>query len=303
MKRRKFLLLGGLSGLGLGLGGYCYLSTQKSAGASSDSRFELAQTPQTVASPFPLWRFVALGDVGTGNRGQYAVAQTMNSYFQQHPFSLILLTGDNIYPNGEIEKIGAAFESPYRFLRQRAVPFYAVLGNHDVRTNNGADEIRYPGLNMQGRYYTFSKGPVQFFALDTNKQAAWKEQLIWLEENLARSPATWKIVFGHHPVYSSGVHGDTPRLKELPSLFSRYRVQLYLSGHDHNYERTQPLQGTTYLVCGAGAQTRPVGSSDWTAYAKARLSFAAIEVYPNRLEVAGIGRNGQVFDRAEITNA
>ena len=73
-------------------------------------------------------------------------------------------------------------------------------------------------------------------------------------------------------------------------------------GHDHNYERTKPLQGTTYLICGAGAMTRLVRHSDWTAYAQARLSFAAIEVYPNRLEIAGIGKSGQVFDRAEITN-
>ena len=218
MRRRKFLLLGGLSGLGLALGGY-YSSTTT-----------LTTPTKAVEHSSPWLRFVALGDVGTGNRGQYAVAQAMNSYFQQHPFSSVLLTGDNIYPNGEIEKIGAAFESPYRFLRQRAVPFYAVLGNHDVRTNNGADEIRYRGFNMQGRYYTFTQGPIQFFALDTNKQAAWQEQLVWLEENLARSPATWKVVFGHHPVYSSGVHGSTPRLQELPSLFSRYGVQLYLSG-------------------------------------------------------------------------
>ena len=264
MRRRKFLLLGGLSGLGLALGG------------------GYSQTTPTVGSS-PLLRFVALGDVGTGNRGQYAVAKAMNSYFQQHPFSSVLLTGDNIYPNGEIKKIGAAFERPYRFLRQRAVPFYAVLGNHDVLTNDGADEIRYRGFNMQGRYYTFTQGPVQFFALDTNKQAAWQEQLAWLEANLARSPATWKVVFGHHPVYSSGLHGSTPRLMELPSLFSRYGVQLYLSGHDHNYERTEPLQGTTYLVCGAGATTRPVFRSDWTAYARARLSFAAIEVLPESL--------------------
>ena len=183
MKRRKFLLLGGLSRLRLALGGY--YSSQ-----SSGSGFKQSPTTPTrrLNTPPPCCALVFLGDVGTGNRGQYAVAQAMNSYFQQHPFSSVLLTGDNIYPNGEIEKIGAAFESPYRFLRQRAVPFYAVLGNHDVRTNKGADEIRYRGFNMQGRYYIFSQGPVQFFALDTNKQAAWQEQLVWLEENLARSP-------------------------------------------------------------------------------------------------------------------
>lgn len=52
-----------------------------------------AQKPQTS----PLLSFVALGDVGTRERGQYAIAHAMNRYFSHTPFSLVLLTGDNIY--------------------------------------------------------------------------------------------------------------------------------------------------------------------------------------------------------------
>ena len=295
MKRRDFLVTA-FGGLGLALGGHRYLSPQ--------SPLIYQDGSDVVSQSSPLLRFAAIGDVGTGNRGQDAVAQAMRRHFDTNPFSLVLLAGDNIYEHGDIKNVGRAFERPYRFFRRINIPFYAVLGNHDIRTNNGWDEVRYRGLNMQGRYYSFTKESVQFFALDTNKNASWSEQLLWLEENLAQSQAPWKVVFGHHPVYSSGMHGNTlPLVEKLPPLFSRYGVQLYLSGHDHNYERTKPLQGTTYLVCGAGAMTRPVRYSDWTAYAQARLSFAAIEVYPNRLEIAGIGKNGQVFDRAEITNS
>lgn len=289
MKRREVLLLAGLGGLGLALSSH-YLTAWGTTPKNA---------PQESSSPF---RFVALGDVGTGNIGQQTIADVMNDYFQQHPFALVLLTGDNIYENGEIEKVGGTLERPYRFLRQQQVPFYAVLGNHDIRTNNGVDQVKYSAFNMEGRYYTFSHKIVQFFALDTNDNADWSQQLIWLEKNLAASTATWKIVFGHHPLYSSGVHGSNSELiANLSPLFTRYGVQLYINGHDHNYERTQPIEGTTYLTCGAGAKTRPVGHSDWTAYSAARLSFATIDVYPQHLEIQGIGKQGQVFDRGQVT--
>ncbi|HEY9771585.1 MAG TPA: metallophosphoesterase [Coleofasciculaceae cyanobacterium] len=283
MKRRKLLYWGGISGLGLALGNH-YWSIQ--AATSND---------------LPLFGFVALGDVGTGNEGQLAIADVMNDYYLQHSYKLVLMTGDNIYENGEIERVGATFGRPYRFLRKQEVPFYAVLGNHDVQTNNGIDQINYSAFNMQGRYYTFTQSIVQFFALDTNFNADWSAQLDWLEKNLAKSTATWKIVFGHHPLYSSGVHGSSPELiAKLSPLFARYGVQFYLNGHDHNYERTESIEGTTYLTCGAGAKTRPVGSSDWTAHSAAKLSFATIDVYPKRLEIQGIGQNGKVFDRGTI---
>ncbi len=284
MKRRQILYWGIASGIGLALGSHNLISRAIASNKSS-----------------PSFRFVALGDVGTGNIGQLAIANVMDSYFKQDPFKLVLMTGDNIYEDGAIERVGATFGRPYRFLREQKVPFYAVLGNHDIRTKNGVDQVNYSAFNMQGRYYTFTKGIVQYFALDTNSNANWSKQLDWLEKNLAKSTATWKIVFGHHPLYSSGVHGSDPELiARLSPLFARYGVHLYINGHDHDYERTKPIEGTTYLTCGAGAKTRPVGSSNWTAKSAARLSFATIDVYPERLEIQGIGKDGEVFDRGEI---
>ncbi len=64
-------------------------------------------------------RFVVAGDVGTGARGQYAVARAIEQRRQLSPFSTALLTGDNIYENGEIEKVSQAFEQPYANLLKR----------------------------------------------------------------------------------------------------------------------------------------------------------------------------------------
>ena len=72
------------------------------------------------------------------------------------------------------------------------------------------------------------------------------------------------------------------------------------NGHEHNYERTRSIDGTTYLICGAGAGNRPVGRSPWTEYSTSDLSFAGYDVYPDKIEVSGINTNNRVFDRGII---
>ena len=294
MKRRKLLSLATTSGLGLALGSHRYLSWQ----------FPLTYNNCPAIAPLnssPQLRFVVLGDVGTGSKTQYRVARTLSCYSQINPFPLVLLVGDNIYEYGEIEKIKATFELPYQQLLEQKVQFQAVLGNHDIKTNNGEDQLAYPLFNMQGRYYSFDRPNVRFFALDTNPEAPWEEQLAWLKRELATTTQPWKIVFGHHQIYSSGKYGiDRGLIDKLTPLFSQYGVQLYINGHEHYYERTKSIEGTTYLTSGAGAKLRSVGNSDWTAYSVSRLSFTVIEVYDDRLEVFGIGTDGKVFDRGEV---
>ncbi|MBC5793838.1 metallophosphoesterase [Sphaerospermopsis sp. LEGE 00249] len=295
MKRREFLVLGGLSGLFSGL------FAGKFVGENSKNSFLETAIAVNSHPKDLLLRFVSVADTGTGAKGQYAVARAMNFYHQKNPYNLVILAGDNIYNNGEIEKIGAVFERPYQPLLKKGVKFYACLGNHDIRTDNGDPQVNYPGFNMQGRYYTFLRDNVQFFALDTNGNADWKNQLIWLEKELSLSKAAWKIVFGHHPIYASGVYGSNANfIKVFTPLFKKYGVQLYINGHEHHYERTRSINGSTYLICGAGAGNRSVDRSEWTEYSTSNLSFAAYDVYADRIEVSGIGTNNRVFDRGLI---
>lgn len=303
MQRRKFLLA-----VLAGLGSVALLKGLRQWGNQPPDRTSSTSTNPAIASPLspkvmhPILRFVAIADTGTGYDDQYAVAEAMTRYYRQHPFQLVVLAGDNIYTNGEIWKVASVFEKPYKALLKAGVKFRACLGNHDIRTENGNPQLHYAGFNMGGRYYTFREQNVQFFALDTNGNADWEQQLTWLETELRRSKATWKIVFGHHPIYSSGVYGNsTTLIDRLSPLFKKYGVQLYINGHEHSYERTRPINGTTYLVTGiGGAQLRPVGRSEWTAYATSQYGFTALEVYPDRIEIQGIGTQNQVFDRGQI---
>ncbi|MBE9014914.1 metallophosphoesterase [Chroococcidiopsidales cyanobacterium LEGE 13417] len=298
-KRRKFLFLSTLSFFGVALWNKIHgrESPTQERSAIASGADDLKPKPSTK----PLLRFISVADTGTGDRGQYAVAEAMTVYHRQNKFNLAILAGDNIYNNGEIEKIQAVFERPYQPLLKQGVKFYACLGNHDIRTANGDPQVRYPGFNMQGRFYTFRRDPVQFFALDTNSNADWDTQLAWLEKELSRSDAPWKIVFGHHPVYSSGHYGNNQTfIKQFTPLFQKYGVQLYINGHDHNYERSRPMNGTTYMITGGGAGTRPVDRSEWTALSASKLSFATYEVYADRIEVSAIGTDNRVFDKGNI---
>ncbi|NWF57844.1 MAG: metallophosphoesterase [Fischerella sp.] len=297
LKRRQFLLLSSFSAIGAGF--IASISRLNGKNYNSAIKPAIAKTPSTKKDL--LLRFVSVADTGTGAGGQYAVAKAMTNYHSKNPYELVILAGDNIYTNGEIEKINAVFERPYAPLLKQGVKFQAVLGNHDIRTANGDPQVKYLGFNMKDRYYTFTRDKVQFFALDTNNNADWNNQLIWLEKELSRSQANWKIVFGHHPIYASGVYGSNPDfIKTFTPLFQKYGVQLYINGHEHHYERTRSINGTTYLICGGGAGTRPVGKNQWTQYSAEKLSFAAYEVFTDRIEVSGIGTDNRIFDKGVI---
>ncbi|MFN8786310.1 MAG: metallophosphoesterase [Pseudanabaena sp.] len=257
----------------------------------------------------PLLRFAAIADNGFGSPDQFAVAKSMWETYQQKPYAFVLMAGDNIYSYGEIKLVKSYFEEPYAPLLKENVKFYAVLGNHDIiKSNNGLDQINYKPFNMSDRYYSFTQGDVkegtvEFFALDTNSNAAWEAQLAWLDQQLAKSTAPWKIVYGHHPLYSSGRHGSNPELAaKLAPIFAKHKVPLYLCGHDHGYERFNPINGTTYIVNGGGgAPLYKFGRSPQTAFVSAQFSFMTFDVYQDKIITKAIATNGKVFDRSIIT--
>ena len=303
MQRRNLLILGGAAvAAGIGKAALSAMDAGSSLilNEPSGASGAIASVPATRNQS--LLRFVATADTGSSNENQYAVAAAMTRCYQQNPYKLVVLAGDNIYDNGEIGKISSAFEQPYQTLLKNGVIFRACLGNHDIRSANGDRQVQYPGFNMPGRYYTFRDKAVQFFVLDTNVNVDWSAQRPWLEKELSRSNALWKIVYGHHPIYSSGVYGNTQAfIDSLSPLFKKYGVQLYINGHEHSYERTRPINGTTYLITGhGGAYLRPVGRSPWTESSVSRYGFTAFEVFSDRINVQAIATDHQVFDRGTI---
>ncbi len=151
--------------------------------------------------------FAVIGDSGTGEEPQYAIARRMTVEKEKTPFDFVLMLGDNIYGGGKPQYFKPRFEEPYKSLLGAGVKFYAALGDHDAPY--AAEHSRYDKFNMGGRrYYSFTKGDglIEFFALDTNETRTGElgsKQLAWLGEALKSSQAKWKVAYLHHPIYSS----------------------------------------------------------------------------------------------------
>jgi 3',5'-cyclic AMP phosphodiesterase CpdA len=264
---------------------------------ASPSRAPSSPAPTlSTSQPF---RFAAVGDVGDGGPGARRVAAAIARLHAERPLALLLLLGDLIYPRGDPAEYRSKFEIPYGPVIATGIERKAVLGNHDLET----DPDRVARLFcMPGRFYDFVRGPVHFFALDTSTGSVSTAQRRWLEDALRRSTSRWRVAFTHVPLYSSGQHGSNPSLQRaLVPLFERYGVRLVLAGHDHDYERTLPLRGTTYVVSGGGCCPRPGGTGPFTARAASLLHFLVVEVASDRMTLEAVDADGRAFDRTEIS--
>jgi 3',5'-cyclic AMP phosphodiesterase CpdA len=267
-------------------------------------------------------RFIALGDQGTGNADQKAVAVAMKERIASSGCDFIVLLGDNFYPSG-VSSVSdpqwiTAYEEIYGVL---GLPVYAVLGNHDYGGGGGtvdaagANEIAYVGTSgtwhMPAAWYTFDLGPARFIATDTNWITMHPTDLgqsadvaYWLA-----SVSGWKIVFGHHPWVSNGAHGNAgtydghtadsaPELNgsRLATFFDtviQEQADLYLCGHDHDLEVFASPGGKTLHVVsgGGGAGLYTLGSANTALFEKASLGFAYVIIDGSSLRL-------QLFDSA-----
>jgi len=197
-------------------------------------------------------RFAVIGDSGTGEKQQYDVSEQMAKFRGLFPFDFVIMLGDNIYGGQGAEDYKNKFEIPYKPLLDLGVKFYAALGNHD-----DTNQRFYKPFNMGGkRYYSFKKGNVEFFTLDSNYMDP--EQLDWLTKELRNSNAAWKICYFHHPLYTHAkYHGpDTDLRRLLEPVFQQSGVNVVYAGHEHVYERLKPQNGIYYFVLGNSGQLR-----------------------------------------------
>jgi len=265
--------------------------------------------PAFLASPPPVFRVapedarvrvLAFGDFGTGSAAQKGTAETIGRYHRDHRFDLALTLGDNFYDRGMESPADPRWETQFEQLYgPLGIPFYAALGNHDWgHPDSPAAEILYsaksPTWRMPASYYTFMAGPVQFFAIDTQSVALSDKQLEWLDRALANSQARWKIVYGHHPIYSGGAYEDRPDLitRLLPLL--RNRADAILAGHDHNLQVIKPEAGVHFFIAGGGGaslyELRPYERS---IFASRSNGFAVIEADRDQLVVRLVDTSGK----------
>ncbi|MGH9844898.1 MAG: metallophosphoesterase [Blastocatellia bacterium] len=267
------------------------------------SLFAVATSRQS--SPAPV-TFAVMGDTGSGDEAQQAVAGQMVRQRAKTPFDFVIMLGDNIYEKGEEKDIKPRFEDPYKDLLAAGVKFYAVLGNHDII--RGLEfQTNYKNFNMGGRrFYNFDKGNgmIEFFALDSNNLD--QEQLRWLEESLKASKARWKIAFCHHSIYSSArMHRAYVKLRAaLEPLYVKYGVNAVFAGHSHCYERVKPQKGVQYFTAGSSGEIKR-GTLDrespLMAFGNDRINiFLTVQATENEMKVEAIGSDGSLVDSHTI---
>jgi calcineurin-like phosphoesterase family protein len=244
-------------------------------------------------------RFAVIGDMGTGEKAQYEVAQQMERCRETTGFDFVLMLGDNIYGGKSPADMRRKFEYPYGPLLDAGVKFYASLGNHD-----DPNERFYKPFNMgEKRYYSYKKGNAEFFALDSNYMDP--PQIDWLSKALHDSGAAWKICFFHHPLYSDGkFHGpDTDLRARLEPIFQANGVRVVLSGHEHVYERIKPHSGIYYFVLGNSGELRSHNlrpSADTASGFDVDRDFMVMEIAGDQLYFQTISRTGGTVDSGMI---
>jgi len=262
-----------------------------SASGTADFAFPLQ------ANSVPL---AVIGDMGTGEPPQADVAIQMVKSRKLFPFEFVITLGDNLYSGSQPSDYEKDFAVPYKPLLDAGVPFYATLGNHD-KTN----ERFYKPFNMNGaNYYTYTKGHVHFFALDSNYMDP--KQTGWLETKLREAGnGDWKICYFHHPLYSSAkFHGsDADLRKALEPLFVKYGVDVVFAGHDHVYERVNPQRGIYYFTEGASGSLRQGNLTPTAITAKGfdtDRSFMMIEFAGDDMYFQTVSRTGMAVDSGVI---
>jgi predicted phosphodiesterase len=292
-----FLLLAGL------------LSACSESGTAAGPEVIVGADDQSLPPKPVSLKFAVIGDSGRWSTEQQETAHQLALQRQKFPFEFVLMLGDNNYGDGSPESYKTRFEQPFKPLLDLDVKFYAARGNHDA-----GPQWLYPLFNMNGhRYYTFEESSgvlpaligerAQFFAADTVDLD--NEQLIWLDQELSKSKADWKIVYLHHPLYSSGRYAfsSAVRRRTLEQALIEHGVDVVFAGHEHLYERLVPQRGVMYFVAGATGSVR-VGDLQPSAYlAKGYdrdLSFMLLEIAGDTMYFQAINRVGETIDSGRI---
>ena len=262
-------------------------------------------------------RFAAGGDSRFGGDwpgSRDAISRAMAKF---NP-SFVLFSGDFVMSGGdqgEWDNWFAAAQMYWVDNDNLTIPIIPVLGNHEGMATNYFGQFSLPG-NEQ--WFSIDWGPNLHIVALNSEVSITGEQLDWLKSDLAEHEnCLWKVVLFHNPAFSSGNHGSSASVQRYwVPIFDNYHVDLVFSGHDHDYERTYPINytisentpisspenGTVYVVSGGwGAPLYGVGSNWWTAYSQSKYDFVVVDIFENgTLHLQAVGTDGETFDEYYI---
>lgn len=287
--------------------------------ASTPALTAAAALPGAARAAAQNLNFVLIGDWGRDGRDhQIDVADQMGKTAAAIGSKFVVSVGDNFYENGvtglDDPYWQTSFERIYK-ADSLQTPWRVILGNHDYRGNVQA-QIDYsqqsPRWRLPGRYYQVSEalpggGTADFFYVDTSPFISayigtatdisgqdTAAQLAWLDQALGASKADWKIVIGHHPIYTAltGQDHDQPDLiARLDPVIRAHGVKIYINGHDHTLQSVG-VEGVTYVTTGAGSETYAPGPVGRDGFCSGAHGFMTCSLSAQRLDFALVDMTG-----------
>ncbi len=258
-------------------------STPAAPSASSPSPPAPAPTPTATASASPATTPATAVLVGAGDIADCSVeddAVATGRLVRKQPSTAVVVTaGDNAYPDGTLAQFRACYRRAWGAFRSRTHP---AAGNHDWVTQGAAGYRAYFGRAVAGgaasrpgrrapTWYAFDAGAWRVIVLDSDCWAVGgcgprSPEGRWLAAELASEaahPGGCQLAIWHHPIASSGIHGDTATSLPLWRAVAAAGVDVVINGHDHHYERFAELDrkgdpvaagqpGTREFIVGTG---------------------------------------------------
>ena len=279
-----------------------------------------------AAAKAPSLPFVLIGDWGRqGNWQQREVGRQMGATATEIASRFTISVGDNFYEDGvtslDDPQWQDSFETIYPAPSLRS-PWHVILGNHDYRGNVQAQldyATRDNRWTMPARYYqrreTLSDGtPVDLFFIDTSPFLSiyrhtkvnidgqdTDAQLVWLDRALGSSTAAWKIVIGHHPLYTvtGGKRNQPELIGPIKPLLAKHNVRVYINGHDHNLQDLV-VDGVHYITNGAGSQTESTRPAAPGQFSSDSHGFMTAELTADHFVFAFIDDSGTRLYQSEV---
>ncbi len=232
------------------------------AGGTANHFFRTSP-PKNTSHPVNIW---VLGDAGKRDENQRAVRDAYYAYNGNTPIDLLLLLGDNAYPDGTDQEYQEAFFENMYEDKLISAPMYSCYGNHDAYSASSATEtgpyfdiFNFPKNGECGgvpsgseNFFSFDYGDIHFISLNTHDISRQPDgpMMQWLHQDLAAHDRNWLVVIYHHPSYdgrNDNTSDTNTREREMREYFNpvleEAGADLVLMGHSHAYQRTYLLEG------------------------------------------------------------